>query len=448
LSAPANTLPGNTLNVSELIDTRKLGGVQILTLILCALVTFIDGIDTQSIGIVARPLMEHLGVSMGWFPLVAADALVGAGVGALTFGQLGDRFGRKQTLVTATLLFGVFTIGTALATNFWALIAFRFVAGVGMGGAMPNVVSLNDEYAPRRIRALMVLLQWSSFPFGGTIGGLAARSLLQHFAWPSVFYFGGVVALIVALLLATLLPESLKYLIARKADPARISRIVNRVAPGAASPTTHFVLAEETVARANLWTLFSDGRTPVTLSIWVVFAIAFSVLLFTPLYSGPLLGGPNGYAPPDIGLIVAANNFGSMIGGVIAGLLMDRLSPYVVLTPAFVLGTVFTIMIGHGPAFSFFTFTAIVACSGFFMGVGGNGSVALAAMLYPTAMRATGMGWAVSLARFGQVTSSLLTGVMVAAMWSPTAIYNVTGGSALIAAAAVLVIWMKKPTRY
>jgi AAHS family 4-hydroxybenzoate transporter-like MFS transporter len=291
-------------------------------------------------------------------------------------------------------------------------------------------------------------LQWSSFPFGGFIGGLVARYLLQHFQWSAVFYFGGCVALVVALLLAAFLPESLKYLIARHGDAVRISNIVNKLAPGASTPATRFTLAEETAVKANLWALFSDGRTPVTLSIWVVFAIAFSVLLFTPLYAGPLLGGPSGYHPEDIALIVSANNFGSMIGGIIAGWLIDRLNPYVVIAPAFVLGTVFTILIGHGAQFEFSTFAAIVACSGFFMGVGGNGAVALAAMLYPTAMRATGMGWAVSLARFGQVTSSLLTGVMVAAMWSAPQIYTATGSTALIAAAAVLLIWMKKPIRF
>ena len=118
------------------------------------------------------------------------------------------------------------------------------------------------------------------------------------------------------------------------------------------------------------------------------------------------------------------------------------------LTPAFVLGTVFTILIGHGMDFSFSTFTAIVACSGFFMGVGGNGAVALAAMLYPTAMRATGMGWAVSMARVGQFSSSILTGWMLAAAFGPTMIYNFTGGSALIAAVAVIVIWRRNPQRY
>ncbi len=447
MSAPGST-QGSTLNVSELIDARKLSGLQILTLVLCALVTFIDGMDTQSIGIVARPLMDHLGLTMAWFPWVAADALVGAGVGALTFGQLGDRFGRKQILVFATLIFGAFTIGTALAPNFAVLITFRFLAGVGLGGAMPNVVSLNNEYAPRRIRAFMVLLQWSSFPFGGTIGGLAARYLLQHYDWSSVFYFGGSVAFFVALLLAALLPESLKYLIATNADPARIAGIVNRLAPGEANASTHFVLTEETKIAANLWALFSDGRATTTLSLWIIFATAFAILLFTPLYAGPLLGGPNGYAATDIALIVTANNFGSMIGGVFAGWLMDRMNPYLVLLPAFLLGTVLTIMIGHGPDFDFSTFIAIVACSGFFIGVGGNGAVALGTMLYPTAVRATGMGWAVTMARFGQVASSLLTGVMIAAMWKATAIYTVTGGVALIAAAAVLVLWKKKPARY
>ena len=214
MSAPGNTHAANTLNISELIDSRKLGSLQFRTLILCALVTFIDGMDTQSIGIVARPLADHLGFSMASFGVVASSALIGAAIGALTFGQLGDRFGRKSILVAAALIFGIFTLATAWAPDFNTLIVCRVLAGIGLGGAMPNAVALNSEYAPKRIRAFMVLLQWSSFPFGGTIGGVVAHYLLQHFEWQSVFYFGGGLAFVVAALAG--------------AVPARIAEISHR----------------------------------------------------------------------------------------------------------------------------------------------------------------------------------------------------------------------------
>src|SRR5262245_29962886 len=198
---------------------------------MCALVTMVDGMDTQSIGIVARLAAQDIGFSMASFSIVASAGLLGAAVGALSFGQLGDRFGRKAVLVAATATFGLFTIGTALAPSFGVLVAMRFLAGLGLGGAMPNMVAMSSEYAPKRIRSLLVTVQWSTFPLGGFFGGLAAQYILQHYSWHTVFYFGGGAGLVVAVLLLFFLPESLKYLIARNAPVERIRAIVGRMAP-------------------------------------------------------------------------------------------------------------------------------------------------------------------------------------------------------------------------
>lgn len=438
-----------TLNVSDLIDKNKLSGLQMLTLVLCALVTFIDGMDTQSIGIVSQPLAEHLNFNVAKFGYVFSAALLGAGLGALTFGQLGDRYGRKLILVAAAVIFGAFTILTAWTTTYEELLACRFIAGLGLGGAMPNVVALNSEYAPKRIRAVMVLLQWSSFPFGGVLGGIAARYLLKHqYPWQSVFYFGGGIAFVVALLLLLLLPESLKYLIAKGGKPQRIRSIVEKLARGTANAATTFTITEERVERANLGSLFREKRALTTLCLWMTFAVAFAILVFTPLWAGALLGGKGGIAPEDIALIVIVNNIGSTIGGIIAGLLMDRFNSYRILTPAFLLGTIFTVLIGHAAGSSFNALLTITTLSGFFMGVGGNGAVALAAQSYPTGLRATGMGWSVSMARFGQVASSLLTGWMISQGMTVTAIFTATGLAALVAAAAMIVLWLRNPPRY
>ena len=217
------------VNVTRLIDKGPLTGFQIGTIICCALVNLFDGIDTQSIGVAAPFIADGLGIKLANFGPIFSSALVGATIGAATFGQLADRFGRKTLLLIAALIIGVFTILTALATSVPMLVAFRILAGLGLGGATPCVISLTAEYAPARLRATLVTLMWSSFPLGGMIGGLMNTYLLIHAGWRAIFYIGGVIPLVLVMVLLFYLPESIKFLVTRRNDNDAVRRIVARL---------------------------------------------------------------------------------------------------------------------------------------------------------------------------------------------------------------------------
>jgi len=150
-------------NVSELIDTRPLGALQIRIVVLCTLVALLDGLDLQSIGLAAPGIAADLHIPPPWLSAVFSAALAGLALGAFGFGVLADRVGRKAVLIGATACFGIFTICTALAPSFAVLLAFRFLAGLGLGGAMPSFISLTSEYSPRRLRAVIVALLWRAF---------------------------------------------------------------------------------------------------------------------------------------------------------------------------------------------------------------------------------------------------------------------------------------------
>src|ERR1700753_3823345 len=166
----ARMAAASAFNVSELIDTRPLGALQIRIVALCTLVALLDGLDLQAIGLAAPGMAADLHIPPAWLSAVFSAALAGLSLGAFSFGVLADRVGRKTVLIGATAWFGIFTICTALAPNFTVLLVFRFLAGVGLGGAMPSFISLTSEYCPRRLRVGIVAILWAGFPLGGAVG--------------------------------------------------------------------------------------------------------------------------------------------------------------------------------------------------------------------------------------------------------------------------------------
>ena len=239
------THPAGAVSVTRLIDEGRLTSFQIGTIVCCALVSMFDGIDTQSIGVAAPFIAETLGIKISSFGPIFSSALVGATIGAASFGPLADRLGRKTLLLVAVTLIGVFTILTALANSVGMLMLCRMMAGLGLGGATPCYIALTSEYAPARLRATLVTLMWSAFPLGGMLGGLLNSYLLVAVGWRAIFYIGGVAPLLFALFLLWYLPESLKFLLLRRNDSAAVAAIIARLRVPIAAAKQHFVVEEK-----------------------------------------------------------------------------------------------------------------------------------------------------------------------------------------------------------
>ena len=199
-----------TVDLPALIDSQPLSAYQCWIIGLCALVALLDGMDTQSIGVAAPLIADLLGVTRPQLAPIFSAGLVGAALGAFAFGPLADSFGRKRFLVLACAVFGVFTFATALCASFEALLVCRFLTGLGLGGALPCFVALASEFAPARLRATAVTVTWAAFPLGGMLGGFLNAALIDTFGWRAIFYAGGVAPVLVALLLARWLPNSLR----------------------------------------------------------------------------------------------------------------------------------------------------------------------------------------------------------------------------------------------
>src|SRR5574338_1692100 len=198
----------NTVDVSEVLDSSNISAFQVVTFILCGLCLIMDGFDVQAIGYVGPALIKDFKLGPDQLGVVVSAALFGILVGSIMCSAIADRIGRRPVLVIATLFFAVTTLWTARAQSFAEIRMIRFIAGIGLGGIMPNAVALVGEYTPQRLKVLMILVVTNGFNLGGVLGGLIAASLVQDYGWRSIFYVGGTVPLVIGTIMFFLLPES------------------------------------------------------------------------------------------------------------------------------------------------------------------------------------------------------------------------------------------------
>ena len=195
------------VDVAAVIDRVPLGRLQWITIVLCGLVAILDGFDTQAIAFVAPLIARDMQLEMSAFGPVFGAGLLGLTVGALAFGPAADRWGRKPIIILSTLVFGLFALLTPAVHSLNALMIMRFLTGLGLGGAMPNIIALTSEYSPAGKRATLVTLMFCGFPLGAVLGGLISAQLMAKFGWPVVFYLGGVLPLALLPFLLLWLPE-------------------------------------------------------------------------------------------------------------------------------------------------------------------------------------------------------------------------------------------------
>ena len=205
--------------------------MQITIIVLCGLVALLDGFDLLAIGVAVPVMARALHIAPNQLGAVFSAALFGGMLGAFGLGPIADRYGRRGVLIGATATFGVFTLCTAGAATLQQILLFRFLAGIGLGGAMPSFVSLAAEYTPRAQRQAVVGLLWTGFPLGGVMVGLLASRLIAAFGWQSLFYIGGILPLGLSIVLARALPDSIEFLVVRGAAWQKIRYLLARINP-------------------------------------------------------------------------------------------------------------------------------------------------------------------------------------------------------------------------
>jgi AAHS family 4-hydroxybenzoate transporter-like MFS transporter len=426
------------VDVAEFIDQQPVGRFQVRLLLTCAAVLFLDGFDTQAIGYVAPALAKEWGLTKGALGPVFSAGLFGLMIGALVFGPLADRIGRKKIIIFSTLAFGLGTLITAFVQDVNTLLAIRFLTGLGLGGAMPNAIAMTSEFNPRRRRATMVMIMFCGFSVGAALGGLLAAALIPQFGWRSVFVVGGAAPLLLVPILALRLPESVRFLALTGRANDRVAQLLGFINPKASfAPATQFVMHEPELAGIPVLHLFKAGRTPVTLLLWVVFFMSLLDLYFLSNWLPTVLN--------DLGASVSsAAAIGSMlqVGGVVGtfalGSIIDRFSfralALVYFMAVFAVGAIG--QLGHSVVFV----TMAIFAAGFCIVGGQIAANALAAGYYPTSVRATGVGWALGIGRVGSIVGPLIGGTLLTAKWSTASVFAAAALAALCASLAAFTL--------
>ncbi|BAM87550.1 4-hydroxybenzoate transporter [Bradyrhizobium oligotrophicum S58] len=426
------------IDVPALIDRLPIGKFQIRVLLICAAVLFVDGFDTQAIGYVAPALAQEWKLTRGALGPVFSAGLFGLMLGAIAFGTLADRVGRKRIIVIATAAFGLGTLATVLAQDATSLIALRFLTGLGLGGAMPNAVALTSELAPHRRRATMVMAMFAGFSIGAALGGLLAAALIPAFGWRAVFLVGGLVPLLLTPLLAVSLPESIRYLALAGGRDRDVATLLRQVDPTLrTADDTRFVLAEPRLPGLPVAHLFAERRAGTTLLLWVVF---FMSLLDLYLLSNwlPTVLNDLGVSVSSAAAIGAMLQVGGVVGTFALGRIIDRFS-FRALALTYLGAAIAVAAIGvSGHAIALVTIAIFAA--GFCIVGGQIAANALTATYYPTAIRATGMGWALGIGRIGSIVGPLIGGAMLASHVDVETLFVVAAIPALVAAATALLL--------
>ena len=435
-SAPTATspIPAIATTLDELLERWPLSGLQWRVIALCALVVLLDGLDTQVIGYLGPALSAEWNIPRAQLGPVFSASLVGLMAGLLLVGTLADYYGRRFCLLFSVALFAGFTLLTAFAQGVTDLMLWRFLAGIGLGGAMPNALALTGEYCPRRLRATLTILMFCGFSLGSIVGGVLAAALIDDYGWRSVFLAGAIMPLLLLPLLWWCLPESLQFLLVRKQNAAGVHVQLARINPQHDTTITLAQPAAET--RLPVTALFDTGRSQGTLLLWIVFFCNLMVFYFLQNWL-PTLFTDAGLTQRDAVLMSTLISWGGIVAGLLSGPLMDRFNPCYVLAGLYLAGTGFVAAMGQAtPAL----LAVATFCAGFCVSGAQKSVNALAVLFYPVEMRSTGVGWALGIGRFGSILGPVVGGYLLSWGWSYASLMQLAALPMLAAAIAIIVM--------
>lgn len=377
-----------------------------LIVLICFLIAALEGYDIQAFGVAAPKLVPQLGLDSGQQGWAASAAMIGLVIGALVGGWTADRVGRKPVLLVSVVTFGLFSVATALSPDYPMLLLARLATGLGFGGALPNLIAIATEISPPKRRVATVTTMFCGMPAGGAAVALLARFAGDGLDWRTIFMIGGVLPLVLAPVVFFLLPET-------------------RPKPEAGSD------------RRLMPALFGGGRAVGTLLLWLVFMLTL-VVLYLMLNWLPTLVIAKGLTPADGSAASLSFNLTSIGGALLLGFVVDRAGfrwP-LVLTYAALAATMFALASADGIA----PVLLLAGAAGFLV-LGAQYSLyAVAPILYPPQVRASGAGAAVAVGRLGSIAGPLLAGQLRQEGYSAGQVFGAMTPVVLAAGAAVLAL--------
>lgn len=399
-------------DVSEIPQARS-----ILTFALCFLATVIEGFDIQAAGVAAPMLIPEFKLSPGQVGIFFSAATTGLAIGAIAGGRLADIWGRKNTLMGALFVFGVASLAMAVAGDFFSLLTLRAMTGLGMGAALPTLIAIAAEAAPKGRTSSSIAFVYAGMPIGGALAALFSING-WHGDWRAVFVAGGIAPLIMVVLVAFRLELP-------KRQNAFHSR--NQTTPGLAS-------------------ILSRDRALLTVSLWASFFCTL-LALYLLLNWLPALLVSAGLSKSTAGFVQVLFNLAGAAGSLLMGNAVERVGirPVVIVNYVLLALSLLLLPFVASPGISLFTLVAVVGAT--LMGAQAL-LYGIAPNAYPGSIRATAIGAAVAAGRLGSVVGPALAGLLMTLQIGPTKLFQLLAPVCIVGGLLAFVVVSQGSKRF
>jgi AAHS family 4-hydroxybenzoate transporter-like MFS transporter len=399
------TVKPTPIDVDRILNESRWTGYQRWLVFLTALTIIFDGFDNQLLGVALPTIMREWSVTRGAFAPVVSLGYLGMMIGGTLAGYAGDRIGRRNALLGCLAIFGVATIVIAMVNDVGTLGILRLIAGVGLGGAMPNAAALAAEYVPLRQRPFAVTLTIVCVPLGATLAGFAAIAALPNIGWRGLFLIGGATPIVGAIVLRWLMPESPRYLVRHPSRWRELAAMLRQMGHDVPDQATFVRPADSTVSQPSLMSIFGRELRVDTLALWAAFfSCLFAVYLGFAWLPTILTGAGLPSTVASSGL--TAFNLGGVVGALVGGKLLTRFgsrSIMVGMTAGAVVCALIMSRMSITAQSAVLPILVMLTLTGGLINAVQTTMFALAAHVYPTAIRAGGVGTVVAFGRLGAI---------------------------------------------
>jgi MFS transporter, AAHS family, 4-hydroxybenzoate transporter len=437
VSKPATSV----IDVPELISSHKLGGYQIWVLVICSVLMFSSGFNMLTLGYMAPAVSADLKLAPGALASVFVVMGFASAIAAFVWGPVADRFGRRFVILGSLVCSVPFIFLMSTATSIEQLMWYAFFVNLCLAGPQYNCMALASEFMPRHLKVTLTVLVWTGFSIGTILVSPYASFVVGIAGWRSVYVFNGFMPIVLAVVALIWLPESLRQLVRWGNRDAKIAKTLKKMYPDQAiTAATQFISSEKVQKGFPVRLLFTEGRAGFTSLLWTMGFFNMVALFFMNSWLTTVLHNA-GFAIGVAILVAATVHVGGIIGGITISDLFDRFvrGRFYVLALAYVLAAVFIASVGYSGDSVVWT-TAAVFTAGFFLYGVQNSFNAVAAVIYPTAMRSTGASWGQGIGGLGQMVGPLLGGILLGLHWPSNELLYLIAIPPLVSALAAFIM--------
>lgn len=427
-----------SINILEVSANAKIQKIHYVVLFWCFLILVLDGYDLAVAGAALPAIMDSMGVTASTAGFMASSALFGMMFGAIGLGGLSDKIGRRKALALCVISFSVFTALSGLAKDPYTFSVLRFLAGIGIGGALPNSASHMTEYAPQKMRSLMTVLSCCGYAVGSLLAAVLGKQFILSHGWQMVFFLAGIPVILVPFIMLYL-PESLSYLL-KKQDHAQLRQIAKRLQPDLVidDNTTFDTSVIKQEQSQGISGLFGNGLAFGTLMLWLSFITSLFMLYALSSWLVKLMALA-GHSLGSALNFLLVYNFGAIIGAIVGGWLADKFSIKTVAVTMGLTAMISLVLLAYGVQ-PLFLVVGVVGASTL------GSSIMLyaySAQYYPAHLRSFGVGTASGMGRIGAISAPIVIGVLVGMNLPLEQNFFVIAGVALMMTIALALVNIK-----